>query len=81
MQLYNKILLVIINVFGFMLGIYFVYNGVINGIIRKKIIVRNPDNYSHGSNALKLGVVQLVLGVFVIVFSLVFSIAILKDFF
>lgn len=81
MQLYKKIVLLFINGSGLFLGCYFLYNGTVNGIIRKKILSKTPDKYTHGSNALKLGVVQLVLGLFVVVFSIVFFLAIIKDFF
>jgi len=81
MQTYQIIFLIFANCSSLILGCYFIFNGVFNGIVRKKILVRNTDQYTHGPNALKFGVVQLFFGLVLIVFSIVFFLAILKDFF
>jgi hypothetical protein len=81
MQLYRKIILLFINGSSLFLGCYFLYNGIVNGIVKEKILSKTPDKYTYGSNAVKLGFVQLVLGLFVFASSIVFFLAILKDFF
>lgn len=57
---------------GLPIGGYLVFHGVMDGLIRKRILSRkNPEVYSVGKEAVALGLVFIALGLFFIVSGIV----------
>jgi hypothetical protein len=51
------------------LGVYLVFYGITKGVLKQNILSRHPDTYAVGRQAVILGMIFVVLGVFLIVFS------------
>lgn len=66
-------------ILGLPLGLYAVVHGVKNGLIRKRILSRkNPDSYAVGTQAVILGLIYIVFGMFLVISGTVGLILILK---